>query len=132
MEFYERMRELRKERKETQRQVADAIGVTDRQYQRFETGVNLPGFENLVGIADHFGVSLGYLAGRGARWVMWRRVARRSEGAGPEGNVEAVSPRSEEPAPAGGVQPFHKAGHCECSFLQTTFKLFAERIYHDF
>ena len=64
MTLQERMRELRKERKETQRQVADAIGVTDRQYQRFETGVNLPGFENLVGIADHFGVSLDYLAGR--------------------------------------------------------------------
>ena len=58
MTLQERMRELRKERKETQRQVADAIGVTDRQYQRFETRVNLPGFENLVGIADHFGVSL--------------------------------------------------------------------------
>ena len=67
MTLQERMRELRKERKETQRQVADAIGVTDRQYQRFETGVNLPGFENLVGIADHFGVS-------------------------PEGNVEAGFP----------------------------------------
>ena len=63
MTLQERMRELRKERKETQRQVADAIGVTDRQYQRFETGVNLPGFENLVGIAD-----------------------------GPEGNVEAGFP----------------------------------------
>ena len=51
MTLQERMRELRKERKETQRQVADAIGVTDRQYQRFETGVNLPGFENLVGLS---------------------------------------------------------------------------------
>ena len=70
MTLQERMRELRKERKETQRQVADAIGVTDRQYQRFETGVNLPGFENLVGIADHFGVSLDYLAGRSDRWEM--------------------------------------------------------------
>ena len=68
MTLQERMRELRKERKETQRQVADAIGVTDRQYQRFETGVNLPGFENLVGIADHFGVSLDYLAGRSDRF----------------------------------------------------------------
>ena len=78
MTLQERMRELRKERKETQRQVADAIGVTDRQYQRFETGVNLPGFENLVGIAfdsllalaDHFGVSLDYLAGRSDRREM--------------------------------------------------------------
>ena len=68
MTLQERMRELRKEHGETQAQVA--IGVTDRQYQRFETGVNLPGFENLVGIADHFGVSLDYLAGRSDRREM--------------------------------------------------------------
>ena len=74
MTLQERMRELRKERKETQRQVADAIGVTDRQYQRFETGVNLPGFENLVGIADHFGVSLDYLAGRSDRLASFLRA----------------------------------------------------------
>ena len=35
MEFYERMRELRKEHGETQAQVAAAAGMTDRQYQRF-------------------------------------------------------------------------------------------------
>ena len=38
MEFYERMRELRKEHGETQAQAAAAAGMTDRQYQRFETG----------------------------------------------------------------------------------------------
>ena len=64
MEFSERLRALRKEKKETQVQTAKAIGVTDRQYQRFEAGENLPGFENLCALADHFGVSLDYLAGR--------------------------------------------------------------------
>ncbi len=64
MNLQERMRALRKERKETQVQVAEAIGVTDRQYQRFEAGENLPGFENLCALADHFGVTLDYLAGR--------------------------------------------------------------------
>ena len=64
------MRELRKERRAPHSKVADASRVTDRQYQRFETGVNLPGFENLVGIADHFGVSLDYLAGRSDRREM--------------------------------------------------------------
>ena len=67
MTLQERMRELRKEKGETQVQVAAAIGVTDRQYQRFETGVNLPGYENFVALADHFGVSLDYLAGRSDR-----------------------------------------------------------------
>jgi len=64
MELHERMRELRRERKETQLQVAQAVGITDRQYQRFETGKQKPGFENLCALADHFSVSLDYLAGR--------------------------------------------------------------------
>lgn len=64
MTLQERLRALRKEKKETQVQVAEAVGVTDRQYQRFESGVNLPGFENLCALADHFGVTLDYLAGR--------------------------------------------------------------------
>ena len=60
----QRLRELRKEKKETQAQVAEAVGITDRQYQRFETGKQKPGFENFCALADHFGVSLDYLAGR--------------------------------------------------------------------
>ena len=64
MILQERMRALRRERGETQVQTAKAVGVTDRQYQRFEAGGNLPGFENLCALADHFGVSLDYLAGR--------------------------------------------------------------------
>lgn len=64
MEFSERLRTLRKEKKETQVQTAQAIKITDRQYQRFEAGENLPGFDNLCALADHFGVSLDYLAGR--------------------------------------------------------------------
>ena len=64
MEFYERMRELRKELGETQAQVAAASGMTDRQYQRFETGKQKPGFDNLIRLADCFQVSLDYLAGR--------------------------------------------------------------------
>ncbi len=55
---------LRKERGETQAQVAKAIGITDRQYQRFETGVNLPGYESFLAVAEYFGVSLDYLAGK--------------------------------------------------------------------
>ena len=70
MTLQERMRELRKERKETQRQVADAIGVTDRQYQRLESGEHRPSLDTLIALADHFGVSLDYLAGRSDRREM--------------------------------------------------------------
>ena len=63
MEFYERMRELRKEHGETQAQVAAAAGM-------FETGKQKPGFDSLLALADHFGVSLDYLAGRSDRREM--------------------------------------------------------------
>ena len=64
MQLYERIRELRKEKKESQRQVAQSTGMTERQYQRLESGENFPGFEYFCALADHFGVSLDYLAGR--------------------------------------------------------------------
>jgi len=62
--FRERVRELRKEKGETQVQVAVAIGVKEQHYQRFEGGVNLPNIENAWKLADHFGVSIDYLVGR--------------------------------------------------------------------
>lgn len=61
MEFKDRLRELRKERNETQAAAAAAIGLRDRHYQRFELGENLPSFANLIALADHFEVTLDYL-----------------------------------------------------------------------
>ena len=106
MEFYERMRELRKEHGETQAQVAAAAGMTDRQYQRFETGKQKPGFDSLLALADHFGVSLDYLAGRSDRREMGR----------------AGSSRSEYPAPAGAGGPV-----LESDLANTPFSRFIKR-----
>ena len=64
MLLQERLRALRKERNETQLQVATASGIADLHYQRFEGGVNLPNLENAWKLADHFGVTLDYLVGR--------------------------------------------------------------------
>ena len=64
MLFKERVRSLRKEKGETQVQVAAAIGVAEQHYQRFEGGVNLPNIQNAWKLADHFGVSIDYLVGR--------------------------------------------------------------------
>ncbi len=64
MKIKERLRELRTERHETQVQVAMAIGIADRNYQRFEAGVNLPSLENAWKLADHFNVTVDYLIGR--------------------------------------------------------------------
>ena len=64
MELKERLRILRKERKETQAQTAEATGMTLRQYQRYEHGTQKPGMDYLWALADHFGVTLDYLVGR--------------------------------------------------------------------
>ena len=42
MEFNEKLRLLRKNAGLTQRQVADAVGVTYRTYQNYEAGASMP------------------------------------------------------------------------------------------
>ena len=64
MEWYEIIRTLRKEKNEKQTETAKAIGLTVRQYQRYEAGEQKPGLDKLCALADHYGVSLDYLAGR--------------------------------------------------------------------
>lgn len=64
MFFNERLKALRKERKLTQKDIAAALGLNYRHYQRLEAEGNTPNFSNLVQIADFFGVSMDYLAGR--------------------------------------------------------------------
>ena len=64
MEFSERLKELRKRADETQKVVAEAIGVSVNQIVRFESGEQKPGFDNLWKLADHFQVTMDFLAGR--------------------------------------------------------------------
>ena len=64
MLFQERLRALRQERGETQVQAAAALGLVDRHYQKFESGANLPSFQNIIALADHFQVNADYLLGR--------------------------------------------------------------------
>jgi len=64
MEIRKRLKALRKERKETQLQVAQAIGIAMRHYQRIELNEGLPGIEVFIALADHFQVNMDYLAGR--------------------------------------------------------------------
>ena len=62
--FGRRLKELRKQRKLTQRDMAELMGMTDRNYQRFEYGqINVPA-KTLVFFADFFGVTTDDLLGR--------------------------------------------------------------------
>lgn len=64
MEFYDHLREIRKNHKTTQKQVAAAVGVSERNYQDWEYGNTKPTFDALIALADFFDVSLDYLVGR--------------------------------------------------------------------
>ena len=62
--FPDRLRLLRNERQLTQRQMADLMGITERNYQRWEKGeVNASGTA-LIFLGDYFHVSADYLLGR--------------------------------------------------------------------
>ena len=60
----ERLKVLRKQSGATQKSVAEAIGVKEVSYQRFEYGTVRPSLDTLIALADYFQVSLDYLIGR--------------------------------------------------------------------
>ncbi len=64
MNFEERLKQLRENTHRSQKETAVALGITTRQYQRFESGEQRPGYDNLIRIADYFHVSLDWLTGR--------------------------------------------------------------------
>lgn len=59
-----RLKELRTLSNLTQRQISLKLGITERNYQRYETGEGLPKLSTLIYLADIFNVSLDFLIGR--------------------------------------------------------------------
>ena len=63
----ERLKQLRTERKLTQQNLADHLGVKLRTYQYYESDADdshRPDLETLVVLADFYDVSVDYLIGR--------------------------------------------------------------------
>lgn len=52
------LRELRKEKKLTQEQFAEQLGVTSRSISRWENGVNMPDIDIVIEIANYYDVSI--------------------------------------------------------------------------
>ena len=52
------LRELRKEKRITQEQLAEALGVTNRSVSRWENGNNMPDLDLIIELADYFDISL--------------------------------------------------------------------------
>lgn len=64
MIFSERLKTLRKEKKLTQKELAEQIGISQKSYSHWETGKNEASFENLIKLADLLEVSIDWLFGR--------------------------------------------------------------------
>jgi len=55
---------LRKEKKLYQKDMANIMNITERQYNRYEAGDTELSMSKLIFLADYFNVSLDYLVGR--------------------------------------------------------------------
>lgn len=62
--FSTRLKELRRKKKITQKQMAELFDLTERGYQNYELGKSTPNVALLVSIAEYFDVSIDYLLGR--------------------------------------------------------------------
>ncbi len=60
----ERLEELKESRNLKQKEIASAVGVPLRTYQRYEYGEREPQASVLIRMADYFHVSMDYLVGR--------------------------------------------------------------------
>lgn len=59
-----RLKELRIKKNCTQKQVADATGLTTMTVKNYEHNRRKPTYDALIALADYFNVSLDYLAER--------------------------------------------------------------------
>ena len=73
----QRIRELRVRRGWSQQQLADKVGVRQKQISSYERNVNTPSGEIFIALADAFDISLDYLARRGANNATSVNVADR-------------------------------------------------------
>lgn len=64
MNFGERLKSLREDRDEKQRDIADILYVSPNMISAYELGKHFPKNENsLISLANHFDVSIDYLLG---------------------------------------------------------------------
>lgn len=63
MELHERLKQLRKERKLTQKELANALNIPYRTLLNWELNTRKPSYENMIKMQEFFNVSGAYLRG---------------------------------------------------------------------
>ena len=64
MAYYQRIRDLREDSDKTQSELAEYLGTTAQYYGKYEKGERELPFSRAIQLAEYYGVSLDYLAGR--------------------------------------------------------------------
>ena len=64
MHYYQRLKDLREDADMNQEQAGKILDITRQQYQLYESGKREIPFHCAVKLADFYGVSLDYIAGR--------------------------------------------------------------------
>lgn len=62
--YYQRLKDLREDADLNQEQVGNVLGITRQQYQLYESGKREIPFHCAAKLADFYGASLDYIAGR--------------------------------------------------------------------
>ena len=62
--FATRLKDLRKQSKKYQKDIAELLDISERQYSSYEAGRVDPPSSKLIRLANYFDVSLDYLVGR--------------------------------------------------------------------
>lgn len=77
--FPERLKHLMRLRHETQQALADAVGVQRQSVSLYLHGQRRPDYDVFQRIAEHYGVSMDYLACRETDAIRWERRAIKDE-----------------------------------------------------
>ena len=64
MQFASNIKKLREERKLSQKDIAEYLGITRQAVNSYECGRREPDYNTLVSLADFFGVTVDFLLGR--------------------------------------------------------------------
>ncbi len=62
--MYTRIRDLREDKDLTQKQIAQALGMSQTGYSKYETGENDIPTHILIKLADFYGTTTDYILGR--------------------------------------------------------------------
>ncbi|CGF48662.1 MULTISPECIES: helix-turn-helix transcriptional regulator [Streptococcus] len=63
-----RLKELRKEKKKSQKEIANFLKINEKTISRWENGESQITLKNAIQLADYFGVSLAYLLNQEEEW----------------------------------------------------------------